>query len=75
MSDCEDYENNLAFPPEGDWADAGLKATTDRTDSMIEVVNMLERSSRKLVIAKTALNVLAKGGNEVAKLALEEMEK
>ena len=73
MSDYDDYENNLAFPPAGDWSDSREQKTTDRTESTIELINVLERLNRKLVIADTALKVLAKGGNEVAKLALEEM--
>lgn len=64
MTDYEDYDN-LAFAPRGN---------TDRTQSTIEILNILERLNHKLVIADTALNVLAKGGNEVAKRALEEMK-
>lgn len=73
MSDYEDYENNLAFPPAGDWSDSRVLKTTDRTESTLELVNMYERINRKLVIAETALRVMAKHGNELAKLALEEM--
>lgn len=73
MSDYEDYENNLAFPPAGDWSDSRVLKTTDRTESTLELVNMIERLNHKLVIADTALNVLAKNGNAVARLALEEM--
>lgn len=43
MADCEDYENNLAFPPEGDWADTNPRANTDRTASTIELVEKIEK--------------------------------
>lgn len=42
MTDYEDYENNLAFPPEGDWSDTEPKNNTDRTASTIELVNKIE---------------------------------
>lgn len=37
MTDYEDYENNLAFPP-----------TTDRTESTIELVNKIEELNKRL---------------------------
>lgn len=40
MTDYEDYENNLAFPP-----------TTDRTQSKEELVEKIEKLSKQLEIA------------------------
>ena len=48
MSDYDDYENNLAFPPEGDWADTNPRANTDRTASTIELVNKIEELNKWL---------------------------
>lgn len=51
MSDYNDYENNLAFPPQGDWSDTEPKNNTDRTDSTIELVEKIEQlteENRKL---------------------------
>ena len=73
MSDYDNYEENLAFEPVGDWSDKGEVCTTDRTQSTIELVDRIERLSTKLIIAKTALDILAKNGNELAKIALNEM--
>ena len=59
----------------GDWADTRLTGITDRTQSTLKLFEIIERLNNKLVIADTALKVLAKRGNEVAKAALQEMEK
>lgn len=48
MTDYEDYENNLAFPPEGDWSDTEPKNNTDRTASTIELVNKIEELNKWL---------------------------
>lgn len=48
MTDYEDYENNLAFPPQGDWADTSPRANTDRTLSSIELVNKIEELTKWL---------------------------
>ena len=48
MTDYEDYENNLAFPPEGDWSDTEPKNNTDRTTSTIELVNKIEELNKWL---------------------------
>lgn len=48
MTDYEDYENNLAFPPEGDWADTEPKNNTDRTASTIELINEIEKLNKWL---------------------------
>ena len=42
MSDYDDYENNLAFKPIGDWADTEPKVNTDRTASTIELIDKIE---------------------------------
>lgn len=42
MTDYEDYENNLAFPP-----------TTDRTQSTTELVEKIEKLTKQLEIAKS----------------------
>jgi len=74
MTDYDNYDENLAFESIGDWSDKGIKAeTTDRTQSSIELVERIERLSAQLLIAKTALDILAKNGNELAKIALNEM--
>ncbi len=48
MTDYEDYENNLAFPPQGDWSDTEPKNNTDRTASTIELVNKIEQLSKQI---------------------------
>lgn len=37
-NNAPDYNDNLAFPPQGDWSDTQPKITTDRTQSTIELV-------------------------------------
>ena len=48
MTDYEDYENNLAFPP-----------TTDRTQSNDELVDKIEKLEKKLEIAIATLELYA----------------
>lgn len=48
---------------------------TDSIKSTLELFEIIEKLNHKLVIADTALKVLAKNGNEVAMAALEEMSK
>lgn len=86
MTDYEDYENNLAFPPQGDWADTQPKNNTDRTDGMIELLNkyeQLKKENRKLEWrldkARTGLGYVGNGWLKTAeemraraKLALDE---
>ena len=43
MSDYHDCNENLAFPPEGDWAETKPVQNTDRTESTIELVEKIER--------------------------------
>lgn len=43
MTDYDDYENNLAFKPIGDWADTEPKVNTDRTQSSLELVDKIKR--------------------------------
>lgn len=65
MSDYENYEECLAFEPVVD------KDTT--ADSSIRQAVKIERLVRQLLIAKSALDILAKDGNEIAKIALKQM--
>lgn len=51
MSDYNDYENNLAFPP-----------TTDRTQSKEELVEKIEKLSKQVEIAFTGLYDIAENG-------------
>lgn len=51
MSDYHDYNENLAFPPQGDWSDIEPKNNTDRTASTIELVEKIEKLSKQLDIA------------------------
>lgn len=46
MTDYEDYENNLAFPP-----------TTDRTQSTIELVEKIEKLTNVLKEVKAYLSL------------------
>ena len=48
MSDYEDYENNLAFKPIGDWADTEPKVNTDRTQSSLDLVDKIEELNKWL---------------------------
>lgn len=41
-NNAPDYNDNLVFPPAGDWADTNPRANTDRTASTIELVNKIE---------------------------------
>ena len=59
MSDYHDYNENLAFPPQGDWSDTQPKNNTDRTASTIELVEKIEKLSKQLEIAKMILKNIA----------------
>lgn len=48
MSDYDDYENNLAFKPIGDWADTEPKVNTDRTQSSLDLVDKIEELTKWL---------------------------
>ena len=65
MSDYHDYNENLAFPPQGDWSDTQPKSNTDRTDSTIELVEKIEKLSKQLEIAVTSLKDIAYNENVV----------
>lgn len=54
-NNAPDYENNLAFPPQGDWSDTQPKNNTDRTASTIELINKYEQLTKQLEIAIDAL--------------------
>lgn len=72
MTDYEDYENNLAFPPEGDWSDTEPKNNTDRTDSTIELVNKIEGLNKWLDLKSEYIEKLEKE-NERLKWWLREI--
>ena len=61
MTDYEDYENNLAFPP-----------TTDRTASTIELVNKIEKLNKWLDLKSEYIGKLEKE-NERLKWWLREI--
>lgn len=72
MTDYEDYENNLAFPPEGDWSDTEPKNNTDRTASTIELVNKIEELNKWLDLKSEYIEKLEKE-NERLKWWLREI--
>lgn len=47
MTDYDDYENNLAFEPVGDWADKGEVAITNRTQSSLDLVDRIEELTKE----------------------------
>ena len=59
MSDYTDYENNLAFPPEGDWAETKPVQNTDRTESTIELIEKIERLTSENVKIKELMRMIA----------------
>lgn len=65
MTDYDDYENNLAFPPEGDWADTSPRANTDRTASTIELVNKIEKLNKWLDLKSEYIEKLEKENREL----------
>lgn len=70
MSDYDDYENNLAFPPEGDWADTTPRANTDRTASTIELVNKIEELNKWLDLKSEYIEKLEQQIEEANKIIL-----
>lgn len=70
MTDYEDYENNLAFPPQGDWADTNPRANTDRTASTIELVNKIEGLNKWLDLKSEYIGKL-EGENAKLKAVLK----
>lgn len=54
-NNAPDYENNLAFPPQGDWSDTQPKNNTDRTQSSCDMVDTIEKLTKQLEIAKRGL--------------------
>ena len=68
MTDYEDYENNLAFPP-----------TTDRTQSTIELVDMYEKlkaENEKLKerLEKAIITLQALGVTVTTDMELDDIE-
>ena len=70
MTDYEDYENNLAFPPEGDWSDTKPKNNTDRTASTIEPVNKIEELNKWLDLKSEYIEKLEQQIKEANKIIL-----
>lgn len=58
MSDYDDYENNLAFKPIGDWADTEPKVNTDRTQSSLDLVDKIEELTKWLDLKSEYINKL-----------------
>ena len=67
MSDCEDYENNLAFPPVGDWADTNPRANTDRTASTIELINEIEKLNKWLDLKSEYISKIEEKNEKLTK--------
>lgn len=70
MTDYEDYENNLAFPPEGDWTDTEPKNNTDRTASSIELINKIEELNKWLDLKSEYIEKLEQQIEEANKIIL-----
>lgn len=47
----------------GNWADGGIVCTTDRTNSTIELVDIIKRLTVQKELAVTALRQVAETGN------------
>lgn len=60
MSDYHDCNENLAFPPEGDWAETKPVQNTDRTESTIELVNKIEELNKWLDLKSEYIERLEK---------------
>lgn len=73
MTDYEDYENNLAFPPEGDWADTEPKVNTDRTQSSLDLVDKIEELNKWLDL-KSEYIVKLEGNLNIATTALKDIK-
>lgn len=71
MTDYDDYDNDLAFPPQGDWADTSPRANTDRTASTIELVNKIEEMTKWLDLKSGYIEKLEKK-LDIAKEYLKE---
>ena len=61
----------------GNFADTGEKiaGNTDRTNSTLQLVEQIERLSKKLRIAQAALGAIARNGDQVAITAFEMINK
>lgn len=55
MTDYDDYENNLAFKPIGDWADTEPKTNTDRTQSSLDLVDKIKELTEENAMLKEML--------------------
>lgn len=75
-NNAPDYTENLAFPPQVDWADTKPKNNTDRTASTIELVEKIEKLSKQLEIAVKCLKNYKSGTTDkwFAEVALEQIK-
>ena len=51
MSDWHDYNNSLAYEPQGDWSETQPKSCTDRTPQVLQLIDRvakLESENKKL---------------------------
>lgn len=60
MSDYHNYKENLAFAPDGDWAETKPVQNTDRTESTIELVNKIEELNKWLDLKSEYIERLEK---------------
>lgn len=65
MTDYDDYENNLAFKPIGDWADTEPKFNTDRTQSSLDLVDKIEELNKWLDLKSEYIEKLEKENREL----------
>lgn len=69
------YEPEVKGEAIGDWSDTGIRSTTDRTGSMIEMVNRVEWLTNQLKVAIVALKKIADTGDKTyAVVALDIIE-
>lgn len=61
--DNETYKSNMRGEPIGNWADRGIRWTTDRTNSTIELVDMIKMLTVQNKLAITALQQVVKTGD------------
>ena len=58
-NNAPDYDDNLAFQPQGDWSDTQPKNNTDRTQSSCDMVDKIEKLTKQLEIAVAGLQYYA----------------
>jgi len=70
-NNAPDYYDNLAFPPEGDWADTSPRANTDRTGSTIALVNKIEELTKWVDLKSEYIAKLEEENSSLKALLLE----